>query len=91
MKTKIVSTMNYADAPDAIGAEELARIWGISVNKAREYFQKKDFPKIDGFFKADKEVVRLYMQGIKIKEKPKESLLCMILLEIKKLNEKQAS
>lgn len=90
-KNKVKSTMTWKDAPDIIGIEEIMKILGIGEPAARELFETKNFPKIEGIGntrKAEKEAVKLFLQGFKIKENSKISLDYMILLELKKLNNK---
>lgn len=91
MKRKKQSTMTWENAPDTIGVEELMAILGIGKNSASEIFNNKNFPKIEGIgssLKADKNAARMYFQGIRIKENSKTAIDYMILLELKKLNEK---
>lgn len=90
MKNKKQPTMTWEEAPDIIGVVELKEILGIGKNNASDIFNSKGFPKIEGIgasLKADKEVARLFIQGIKVKENPKVTMEYMILLELKKLNE----
>lgn len=89
MKKKTVSTMTWENAPDTIGVEDLMKLLGVGKNCASNIFNSKGFPKIEGVgtsLKADKEAVRLFIQGFKIKENQKGTLEYMILLELKKLN-----
>lgn len=82
--------MTWEEAPDIIGVVELQEILGIGKNNASDIFNSKGFPKIECIgtsLKADKEVARLFIQGIKVKENPKVTMEYMILLELKKLNE----
>lgn len=91
MKKKKQSTMTWENAPDTIGVEELMDILGVGKNYASDMFKSKGFPRIQGIgtsLKADKEAVRLFIQGFKVKENPKSTMEYMILLELKKLNEK---
>lgn len=39
--------------------------------------------------RADKEAARLYIQGVKIKNNPKETILSMIYFELKRMNVNQ--
>ena len=88
MRVENVPTMTWAEAPDTISPKELSQILGIGIISARNIFDKPDFPKIPkadigNIGKADKEVARLYIQGIKInKNNAKESLLSMIYFEL---------
>ena len=89
MRKKKASTMKWSEAPDTIGVEDLMEILGVGKGQASLIFNQKNFPKIPGIestLKADKEAVRLFLQGFKIKENPKNALDYMILLELKKLN-----
>ena len=84
--------MSWEEAPDTITPEDLSKILGIGIIGARNLFDKPDFPKISksdigNIGKADKEVARLYIQGVKVKENNKNVLEYMILQELKKLNE----
>lgn len=93
MRVETKATMKWEDAPDTITPKDLAAILGIGIEGARAIFDKDDFPKISkkdigNIGKADKEVARLYIQGINVKTHPKETLLTMIYFELKKLNSK---
>lgn len=93
MRVEPTPTMTWEEAPDTITPKDLAAILGIGIESARAIFDKPDFPKISkkdigNIGKADKEVARLYIQGINVKTHPKESLLTMIYFELKKLNSK---
>lgn len=93
MRTETKATMKWENAPDTITPKDLAAILGIGIEGARAIFDKDDFPKISkkdigNIGKADKEVARLYIQGINVKTHPKETLLTMIYFELKKLNSK---
>lgn len=93
MRVETKATMKWENAPDTITPKDLAAILGIGIEGARAIFDKDDFPKISkkdigNIGKADKEVARLYIQGINVKTHPKESLLTMIYFELKKLNSK---
>lgn len=88
-KAKTSTTMTWEEAPDTIGVEELKLILKIGKNHASDIFNSKGFPKIEGIgtsLKADKEAARLYIQGFKIKENPKNAMEYMILQELKKIN-----
>lgn len=89
-KSKKIPTMTWDEAPDTIGVPELMEILGIGIGQAGNIFNTKGFPKIPGktSLKADKEAARLFIQGIKIKENSKSAIDYMILLELKKLNNK---
>ena len=91
MKKSLKSTMTWEETPDTITPKELSKILGIGIISARKLFDKKDFPKVSktdigNQGKADKEAVRLYLQGIKVKEQSQASLLNLIYMELKKLN-----
>lgn len=93
MRVETKATMKWENAPDTITPKDLAAILGIGIEGARAIFDKDDFPKISkkdigNIGKADKEVARLYIQGINVKTHPKETLLTMIYFELKKLNSK---
>ena len=71
------------------GPEELAKILGIGEPGARKKFDEKDFPRIQGIGstrKADKNAVRLYIQGINIRTNQKDAIMSLLLFELKKLN-----
>ena len=58
--------MPWAEAPDIITPEDLAKILGCGISTARNKFNEKDFPAISGLGnikKADKEATRAYLQG----------------------------
>ena len=77
------------EAPDTIGPDELAKILGVGEPSARNKFDEKGFPRIPGLGnlrKADKQAVRLYLQGINIKTNQKEAITGLLLFEIKNLN-----
>lgn len=91
MKKSLKPTMTWEEASDTIRPEDLSKILGIGIISARKIFDKKDFPKISkadigNQGRADKEAVRLYLQGIKVKEQSQASLLNLIYMELKKLN-----
>lgn len=91
MKVKKVSTMTWDEAPDTIDPIILAKILGIGIDAAKNKFNEPGFPKIQkksigNNDRADKEVARLYIQGISIKDYPEKAILAMILFELKKLN-----
>lgn len=64
MSRKVEPTMRWEDAPDTITPEILARILGKSPITVRKYFNEADFPKIKNDFIADKEMARLWCQGL---------------------------
>lgn len=87
-------TMTWDEAPDTISPKELSKILGIGIVSARNIFDKPDFPKIPksdigNIGRADKEAARLYIQGVKIKNNPKETILSMIYFELKRMNVNQ--
>ena len=62
----------YADLPETIGPLDYAEWRGIGENKAREIFNSKGFPRIQGTGLkqlADKRAVYLYDLGLKEEEK----------------------
>lgn len=94
MRVETKTTMTWEEAPDTISPKELAKILGVGIVSARNIFDKPDFPKISksdigNIGRADKEAARLYIQGVKIKNNPKESILSMIYFELRKLNVNQ--
>lgn len=93
MRVDTTPTMNWKDAPDTITPKDLANILGIGVESARTIFKRKDFPKISNNLignigKADKEMARLYIQGIRLSGNTKDDLLSLIYLEIKNISSK---
>ena len=89
MKTKIEPTMTWEDAPDTITPDELSKILGIGEASARNKFDEKGFPKISGLGnlrKADKNMARLYLQGVNVNQNQKDTMLGLLLFELKKLN-----
>jgi hypothetical protein len=93
MRTECISDMTWEEAPDTITPKDLAHILGIGIAGARKIFNKKDFPKISesvigNIGKADKEVARLYIQGISLKRNAKDDMLNLIYLELKQINSK---
>lgn len=66
------STKTYQELPDTITPYDYAEWRGIGENKAREIFNKRDFPKIQSVGVkqiADKRAVFLYDLGLKEEEK----------------------
>lgn len=66
MKVKRMPTMSWIEAPDIITPEDLSKILGCGIETSRNKFNEKGFPIIEGLGnlrKADKEAVRLYLQG----------------------------
>lgn len=71
MKNK-QSTIKYEDLPDTITIDDYAEWRGVGENKAREIFNSKDFPKIQGMgtkLIADKRAVFIYELGLSDKDK----------------------
>ncbi|MCI8486822.1 MAG: hypothetical protein HFJ20_07195 [Clostridia bacterium] len=88
MNVKYESSLNWEDAPDTITPDIYAKIRGRSPQWARDKFNEKNFPKLDGkLLLADKTAVRLYDLGINIKNQTKQGIEFLILLELQKLNE----
>ena len=59
-------TMSWEEAPDIITPEELRKLLDVGIQGARDKFNERGFPRICGLgniYKADKEAVRLYLQG----------------------------
>ena len=81
--------MSWDEVPDVMSPLDLAKILRIGEAAARNKFKEKGFPIIENLGvtpRAEKEAVKLYLQGIKIKENSKEGLLYMILQELRKQN-----
>lgn len=90
MNVKKEIKMNWDEAPDTITPEIYAQIRGRSIQWARERFNHKNFPKIDGKnLIADKTAVKLYDLGINPRQNQKAGIDYLILLEIKKINERK--
>lgn len=68
------SKTTYQDLPDTLTPLDYADWRGIGENKAREIFNRKDFPKIKGMgtkLIADKRAVFIYELGLDEEEKQK--------------------
>lgn len=90
MNVKKEVTMNWNEAPDTITPEIYAQIRGRSIQWARDKFNEKKFPRLDGkLLIADKTAVKLYDLGINPKQNQKASVDYLILLELRKLNERK--
>lgn len=66
MRVKQSPTMSWQDAPDIISPEDLSKILGCGIATARSKFDETNFPIIKNMGnlrKADKEAVKLYLQG----------------------------
>ena len=66
------SKTSYQDLPDTLTPLDYADWRGIGENKAREIFNRKDFPKIKGMgakLIADKRAVFIYELGLNETEK----------------------
>lgn len=76
-------TKKYEDLNDTITPFDYAEWRGIGENKAREIFNRKDFPRLKGTGVkqlADKRAVYLYDLGLK--EEEKQTILKEIAKEI---------
>ena len=76
-------TLKYEDLPETITPFDYANWRGIGENKAREIFNSKGFPRIQGTGVkqlADKRAVYLYDLGLK--EEEKQEVLKEIAKEI---------
>ena len=92
MNAKREITMTWDEAPDTINPDVYSKIRGISPQKARDIFNKKDFPRLESAGTkqlADKTAVRLYDMGINTKTNAKQGIEVLILLELQKLNERK--
>lgn len=86
MNVKYEISMNWSEAPDTITPETYAKIRGKSLQWARNKFNEKNFPRLEGkLLLADKTAVRLYDMGINPKQNQKASIEYLILLELQKL------
>lgn len=76
-------TLKYEELPETITPLDYANWRGIGENKAREIFNSKGFPRIQGIGVkqlADKRAVLLYELGLK--EEEKQEILKEIAKEI---------
>lgn len=88
MNVKHEISLNWDEAPDTITPEIYAKIRGRSPQWAKNKFNEKNFPRLDGkLLLADKTAVKLYDMGINPKQNQKASVEYLILLELQKLNE----
>lgn len=65
-------TVTFQELPETISPLDYANWRGIGENKAREIFNRKDFPRLQGTGVkqlADKRAVLLYELGLKPEEK----------------------
>ena len=77
------SKKSYQDLPDTLTPLDYAEWRGIGENKAREIFNRKDFPRIKGMggkLLADKRAVFIYELGLS--EQDKQKLLKEIAVAI---------
>lgn len=89
-RKKILPSLTWKEAPDTIDPEILSKILGCCIQKATEFFNAPDFPLLDKIgLKADKDAVRMYIQGFRIKNNPKLCVEQMILMELKKINQRE--
>lgn len=91
MRVKRQSTMRWEEAPDIISPEDLQKITGLGLQACRQLFDSPNFPAIPkkiigNVSKADKEAVRMFLQGFNLKNNSKDVLLMMIYNELKKIN-----
>lgn len=91
MKKKKEELMNWDEAPDIITPHDLSKITGIGIQSCRKIFDDSKFPLISkkligNQYVADKEAVRLYLQGFDIKSKDKSALLMLIYQELQTIN-----
>lgn len=85
MRFRQTSTMSWQEAPDIIIPEDLAKILGCGIATARNKFNETNFPIIKGLGnlkKADKEAVRLYIQGREYMEYKEKTVSNKIQKEI---------
>lgn len=88
MNVKKKQTITWETAPDTLTVAEYAEVSRFGKGKAKENFEKSDFPRLEAGNKqlVDKNAARLYNMGISTKTCKKESLDYLILLELQKLN-----
>lgn len=94
MKKKKGKLMHWNEAPDIISPFDLSKITGLGIQTCRKMFDSHNFPAISKKLVgnqglADKEAVRLYLQGFNITGKDKNGLLVLIYQELKKINKKR--
>ena len=91
MQKQIKPTLNWEDAPDTIDYNDLAKILGVCPDTAKDIFDARQFPKIKGLGvkrKADKDIAKLYLQGLYSPETVRDTRQNLILIELQKINEK---
>ena len=76
-------TMEWKDAPETITPKELGKLRGMCMDKAREEFRKKGFPKVDRF-KAKKSDLMKYYKIPTDKEEENSKIVSLL----SKINEK---
>lgn len=91
MRIKKQSTLKWDNAPDVITPDDLVKITGLGIQTCRRLFDTPGFPAfpkelIGNVGKADKEAVRLYLQGFNVKNNDKNTLLMLIYKELHNLN-----
>lgn len=72
MKKEKISTVKYEDLPDTITIYDYSNWRGCGENKAREIFNQKGFPLIQGMGQkliADKRAVFIYELGLSDRDK----------------------
>lgn len=66
MRVRQAPTMSWQESPDIISPKDLSKILGCGIATARNKFDETNFPIIKNMGnlrKADKEAVKLYLQG----------------------------
>lgn len=76
-------TMEWEDAPETITPKELGKLRGMCLEKAREEFNKRGFPKIDRY-KAKKSDLMKYYKIPTNKEEENSKIISLL----SKINEK---
>ena len=91
MQNELKPTMTWEEAPDIIDYKDLAKILGVCEDTAKDKFDERRFPKIQGLGskrKADKKVAQLYLQGLYNKDNMNETRQNMIIIELQKILER---
>ena len=76
-------TMEWEEAPDTITPKELGKLRGMCIEKARDEFHKRGFPKVDRY-KAKKNDLMKYYKIPTVKEEENSQIVSLLL----KINEK---
>ena len=86
MQKQIKPTLNWEDAPDTIDYNDLAKILGVCSDTAKDIFDDRQGLGVKR--KADKDIAKLYLQGLYSPETVRDTRQNLILIELQKINEK---